>query len=92
MSSYVASLAKRVGDVAEFVHRSAQPLDDDGATPVPAFLKQKVEEVHGQVVRGRPFSLGDLVRALCLEARRRSGLLTVRAMTRSRHTSMRWSI
>lgn len=64
MFSIASSFAQSIGDFAEFVHRSNAPVDEDGAYPVPALLKQDVRAIHEQVVRGRPFSLSDLVGVL----------------------------
>lgn len=61
MSALVASLARRIGDTAEFVHRSAQPVDSDGASSHPSFLKQSLDDIHHQVVNGRAFRLEDVV-------------------------------
>lgn len=78
MYSVVASLAQSIGDLAEFVHRVDAPVDADGAYPVPALLKQDVQAVQEQVVKGRPFCLSDLVRLVFV--RRRTSLLIVHGL------------
>ena len=61
MSALVSSLAKHIGDTAEFIHRSAQPVDNDGAKNHPSFLKQSLDDIHQQIVNGRAFSIEDIV-------------------------------
>ena len=61
MTSYMASFAKRIGDAADVVHRSAAPVDLDGGSNHPSFLKQKLDDIHTQIVNGRVFRLSDVV-------------------------------
>lgn len=64
LSSYAGRL---ISGVSDFIHRSAEPVDNDGATKQqPSFLSKAVEDIHEEVVRGRPFSLSDLVRIITL--------------------------
>ena len=65
MSSFLFSAAKAVGNIAQFVQDSNAPVDQDGARPIPAFLKQEVEDIHQVVTRGAAFHISDLVR--CVE-------------------------
>ena len=60
MATTIASLAQKVGEVADFVHRSTIPYDED-EEPTPSLLKEAVEDVHDRVVKGKPFSIMDLV-------------------------------
>lgn len=61
MSSLVASVAKTVVDVAEVVHRSAAPVSLNGGMDHPSFLKQSIDDIHAQIVNGKPFNLSDIV-------------------------------
>ena len=55
------NILKPIANISEFLHRSGSPVDLDGAKPSPSFLKQKIDDVHTELVRGKPFKLSDLV-------------------------------
>lgn len=68
MSSLVASVATRVASAADFVAHTVAPVDDGGAPPgtysndgFPGLLRKSAQDIHNLVVKGRPFSLADLV-------------------------------
>lgn len=64
MTSNLSSYARQVlVSVSEYIHRSAEPVDDDGAKQEPSLFTKAVEDIHEEVVRGKPFSLGDIVRS-----------------------------
>ena len=63
MTSSLSTYARQVlVSVSEFIHRSAEPVDNDGAKERPAFFAKAVEDLHEEVVRGKPFSVADIVR------------------------------
>ena len=57
MSRFLTSVSRD----AQLLHMSQEPLDLDGARPVPSVLTKKIEEVEAFAQRGSPISLSDLV-------------------------------
>src|SRR5882757_1172656 len=60
--SEMPSVWYKLAQLIEYFHKSAEPLDEDGARPVPALLTRKLEDIDYVARHGPPFSLTDLVR------------------------------
>jgi hypothetical protein len=57
----MSSVLQAISQSAGFLHRSATPLDTDGAHDTQSFLSKEITEFEQIVKRGLGFSAADLV-------------------------------
>jgi hypothetical protein len=57
----MSTIWHKLSQVSALFDKSSEPLDQDGAYPVPSFLTRKLEDIDYVVKQGQPFSLADLV-------------------------------